>query len=690
MSGTFLCELVEFCKANFNFDPVKYAELADTLYNSSQNEEALTNLEFPNEEFADIFNYETLSLLLKTDKDFRDNHKEIVKNILIVIYNFYSGNKNAVDYLDIYYSLPLKNYCENIEKCVNNIENAKHFLLFNFLLNNINNIQEQYYDNIEFIILNILLLYDYAFIRNKLENINSKYAISLIIITLMDVYIKASDNYSMASKLANFFFEGGQINYKSFLVPENLYENGYKEFDELILIVKKIFEDESVSKDIIMKMEVLNNLQRIKQFKQEDNEETEISSEDKSNNNGELNKNNNREEPNINTYNEKLNMNNNEESNIINNNENLNIINNNIDLNMNNNSENLNINNSKEDPNMINNNEKFKKKNKTEELNIINNQGELNIDNNNKMLNINNNKGEFYKTNKEQYNNMSVDIYENIDKLFEKINKLNEEIVHLKESDETQKASIDYLKNIIVNKDVTIDIKEKNIKELKDDFSTIKKDLKESTFKLNESLIKINNLTELLGKNSQKITQLTKNDDLLNKEVQNLENDNKNIHNKIDLIGSRDFLRKIFSDFCFIFKFINNGNYEEIAKQMIYKIKNEKIDPSIKQFALKVHLLDFIDFLAKVLKESDNLSHYFFPELSIKFRDSDINELTNIEIIEKNINKCNIAFNEYCKMNFDSVFSFLIKFCDYPNLIMNKLNMSEGCFQQAIDNYNQE
>ena len=636
MSGNFLGALVEFCKANFNFDPVKYAELSDTLYVSSQNEEAFINLEFPNDELADIFNYETLSLLLKTDKDFRDNHKEIVKNI-IVIYNFYSGNKNAVDYLDIYYSLPLKNYCENIEKCVNNIENAKHFLLFNFLLNNINSIQEQYYENVEFILLNILFLYDYAFIRNKLANINSKYAISLIIITLMGIYIKSSNNNSMTSKLANFFFEGGQINYKSFLVPENLYENGYKEFDELILIFKKIFEDESVSKDIIMKIEVLNNLQRIKQFKQEDNEETEISSEDKNNNNGELNKNNKREEPNINTYNEKLNMNNNEESNIINNNENLNIINNNIDLNMNNNSENLNINNSKEDPNMINNNEKFKKKNKTEELNIINNQGELNIDNNNKMLNINNNKGEFYKTNKNQYNNMPVDLYETIDKLFVKIDKLNEEIVQLKESDAKQNASIDYLKSIIVNKDITIEINEKNIKELKDDLSTKKKDLKENTFSLNESQIKLDNLIMIEEKMSQDIIKLTNDMDSLKKSVEELKNDNKNIHNRIDLIDNHDFFRKIFSDFCHIFGFINNGQYEEIAKQMINKIKNGNIDSSIKQFTQKVNLIEFIDFLAKIIKESDNLNHYVIPELSMQFRNSDINELTNKENIKENM-----------------------------------------------------
>ena len=572
MSGNFLGALVEFCKANFNFNPVNYAELSDTLYVSSQNEEAFINLEFPNDELADIFNYETLSLLLKTDKDFRDNHKEIVKNILIVINNFYSGNKNAVDYLDIYYSLPLKNYCENIEKCVNNIENANHFLLFNFLLNNINNIQEQYYDNIEFIILNILLLYDYAFIRNKLANINSKYAISLIIITLMGVYIKASDNYSMASKLANFFFEGGQINYKSFLVPENLYENGYKEFDELILIVKKIFEDESISKDIIMKIEVLNKLQRIKLFKEENKEKTEIN---KKNNIEKLNKNNNKEEPNI-----------------------------------------------------INNNDK------KEPFNIINNEEELNINNNNEELNIsNNNKGEFNKTNKENNNNITREFclkkedkaVEELEKLYEKevkelkeisklnfkeLNKLNEEIAELKESDKKQNEMIDYLYNIMANKAIT-KVKVKNIKE---DLLTANKDLEQNSITLKEIEIKIDNLIMIEEKMNQDIIKLSNNMDSLNKRVEELKNDNKNIHNRIDLIDNHDFFRKIFSDFCHIFGFINNGQYEEIAKQMINKIKNGNIDSSIKQFTQNVNLIEFIDFLAKIIKESDNLNHYVIPE----------------------------------------------------------------------------
>lgn len=121
MIGNFLNNLVEFYKTNFNFDPQNSKELSDTLYSNFQNEEALINLGFCNEELSNIFNYETLFLLLKTEKDFRDNHKELIKNILIEIYSFYSGNKYAIEYLDVLYTIPLKKYSENIEKYVHKL-----------------------------------------------------------------------------------------------------------------------------------------------------------------------------------------------------------------------------------------------------------------------------------------------------------------------------------------------------------------------------------------------------------------------------------------------------------------------------------------------------------------------------------------------------------------------------------------
>ena len=73
----------------------------------------------PNEEISDLFNYECLSFLLRTDETFRVNKEKLINDILIVIYDFYAGNKNAIDYLDICdYSIPFKED-ENLQKCLN-------------------------------------------------------------------------------------------------------------------------------------------------------------------------------------------------------------------------------------------------------------------------------------------------------------------------------------------------------------------------------------------------------------------------------------------------------------------------------------------------------------------------------------------------------------------------------------------
>ena len=108
MEVSFIDALAKFIIKNFNFDPEKHEQKSDPLCNISSNETVLNELNFPNKEISNLFNKESLSILLKTNKDFKDNHKGIVQDILISVYNFYKGNKNASDILDIYHSLPLK------------------------------------------------------------------------------------------------------------------------------------------------------------------------------------------------------------------------------------------------------------------------------------------------------------------------------------------------------------------------------------------------------------------------------------------------------------------------------------------------------------------------------------------------------------------------------------------------------
>ena len=143
-------------------------------------------------------------------------------------------------------------------------------------------------------------------------------------------------------------------------------------------------------------------------------------------------------------------------------------------------------------------------------------------------------------------------------------------------------------------------------------------------------------------------------------------------------------------DFCFLFHFSSNGNYKETSKFIVDKIKKEDNKSQIKIFAQKVNLFAFIEWLGKVIDESDNLSHFYFKELSIKYRNKDISPIANKEIIKNNIIKCKTAFSEYSNMNFDSIFNFFIDECDYPNNILNQINISEEGLLKCIENYNKK
>ena len=579
MEVSFIDALAKFIIKNFNFDPEKHEQKSDPLCNISSNETVLNELNFPNKEISNLFNKESLSILLKTNKDFKDNHKGIVQDILISVYNFYKGNKNASDILDIYHSLPLKKYCANIEACFNRTEDLQSFLIFNFTLMRYKGINDQFFATDNFLILETLLLYDYSFIHDYIKNIKVKYIIGKIIKVLMNIYIKSSGENDIALNLKYFFFEEGNINNNSFLVPEKAYEKGYKEIDDLIRDINTILGDES---SILLRIKKLNDLQDFKRIKlglEEDNEETEISSES-NNNNGEQRDNSN--------------------------------------------------------------------------IEFI-------------FLKMNNILNQMKKENEEKMNKFKEEQNLEMEKL---------------------KSDIDSLKNKLINKDITIDINEKNIEELKKDLSLKKKNLKQSESNINEKIIKINNLTNLSIQNSQKINSLTTEVNKLKKENDILKKEFITLNNKINLIGCRDFLRRIFFDFCYFFNCIHNGKYNDTANIIIDKIKKEAPNSTIKKFAQKVNLIEFLGFLGKLIDDSDDLSHYFFKELSIEYRDQEINKLTTEEIIKDNIIKCQDFFNEYCKMDFNSIFSFFINDCNYPNCILNKIKISDQGFFNAVKNYN--
>ena len=589
MESTFASSFVEFCTQNFKFNPKTLEEDTNTLDSSSSICQGLNDLEFPNESISNLFNYECLSLLLKSDHTFRDAHSNLTKNILMAIYNFYSGNKEMVNYLDILsYSIPFKND-EHIQKYLDKWEDFNSFVLFNFLLINYYDIPDNLFDSNSLYFLDLLILYDYSFIRDNVKNIKTRYTICSIIQVLMEIFVKLTGDNKIVLELKGFFFEKGKIDKRTFLIPKNTSKDGYAEFNKLILCMKKVAKDES---DIQVIINDLNKFQRIKMYLEENNKETENSSDS-------------------------------------------------------------------------NNNEDLK-------------------DNKNVM-----------KEFQELLSNMKKENEEKFFLLSNEIQSLKNSYNEQKDMIQTQQIDIQSLNNIIQNKNITIEMNEKKIEELKQDLSVIKKDLKQKGTSLNECLIKIDNLSQKdLNKERQitdlnkKISEITKYIEIKDQEIRVLNNKVKNLETKMDLVSSRDFLRKVFNDFCYLFHFSQFGNYKEASKLIIEKIKKENDNSPIKKFSNKVNLIKFIEYLGKIIEDLDNLSHSFFKELSIQYRNQDISPITTEEIIRENIISCKNAFNNYSHINFDSIFSFLINECNYPSYMFNKLNTSDYCLLNAMKNYN--
>ena len=111
--------------------------------------------------------------------------------------------------------------------------------------------------------------------------------------------------------------------------------------------------------------------------------------------------------------------------------------------------------------------------------------------------------------------------------LFQEVKNFKKAYNEQQDMIQTQKTNIDSLNNMIFKKDITIGTNEKNMKELKEELSLKKKDLKKNESLFNEKLIIIDNLNLLTAKNSKKITDLTENLYSLIKKYEDLEKNMK-------------------------------------------------------------------------------------------------------------------------------------------------------------------
>ena len=613
MATDMIKNFVQYCIQEFNFNPKTIKEERNNNPNNLQNQKVLDICKLPEDDISNVFCNECLSFLAKTDADFKKNNKKLKEAILTIIYNHFKGSVGAILLLEIYeihYPMQLK--FENFEKSLDKKEDFDCFQLFNLLLLKYKGVNEYSYNNNNFIILEALLLYDYAFIRNYQENKKFKKAVRSIIKALIEYYIKLTGENIISRNLKNFIYEGGNIKNNMFLVPQFIYTNGYKKFDDLIENINQIIICELSVESFVNNLNDFNDFKRLKLDLEEDTEETELSSEGNNNNGNSINEN---------YVNEST-------------------------------------------------------------INIQN-------ENNKKFSDLND------KINKLMESDKAQD--EKIEQLMKSVTELMKLNAEKSITIAQPEKDLEMQKNILDSRQLNIDNLKYSIlirKELKKDINEKHKDFRENKTSMEQFKIRIDNQDSCISKQQQQITKLnqkiydmylenTKRD----KKINDLNKDLKKLSQKIDLIGCIDFLRKIFNDFCSLFCVFHNGNYAATANIIAENIKNTK-DNELKKFALKVNLTKFIKNLANLIEDSDNLSHYFFKELSIRFENENVQEITIEEDIKKNITKCQQAFNQYFNYNFDLYFNFLKNECDYSNYIFNNLEISNNVLLDAIKRFN--
>ena len=560
MEDDFLKNFCKFCIDNFSFNPENLREEKNILSSTKTfnfHSLRIEKLNYPkNRELSNLFLYYSLFLLVKTDDTFKKNNKKLIKSILSYIYEFHKKEFDAKDlFNDLEYTFPFKN-SEIFKNCFEKKEDFNSFLIFNLLLVlcNHNEICEEHFINKNFEILNILLLYNYIFIHNSINEFKIKNIISILIIKFIDYYTKtftSDQNNDVIILLNTFFFDEGKINQDDFLIPENIYnEFGCKEFNCIIdVFSKNIKEGDNIS--IKLEKSILDNLNNIKRKKFIKEEHNEINNLIEENNKS------------VNTI---------------------------FEL--------------KRDITKIIDEKKVMKNHLLEliEKNKRDVELKLNIQEQTiielkQIINFQSNAineqeqiiGELNKLIINQENN---------------IKELNKQLFYnkytIKENDDMKNKETNNNSNNTLVKDNKIIINEaKNNRDFEN------KIICEQIIKLNKDL---NDLKKYVKKDGAEIKKLRIN-------LNDYKTENKMKSNIKDLMSSREFLQSVFHDFCFYFKTDFSGNYSQTAKFLVTAIQKKT---EIQKFVKEVNLINFILFLGRIIDETSNMSQILFPPLSIK------------------------------------------------------------------------
>ena len=650
MERKFLENYCNFCIDNFEFNPSTLKPQKNILSSTktfSFQKSQIQTLNFPeNQDLSNIFLYQSLILLLKSSESFKTNNKKLIRDILSYIYEYYEGSLDIIEIFNsMEYSFPFE-FSEKFEKFFKNIHEFHSFLVFNYILLIYKEIPEEYFKSSDFVILDILILYDYIFIYNSIDNYEIKSFISKLIILFIEGNINFPQQDNSAIFLNGFFFEQSNISEKNFLVPIQIYNNGCKEFNCLIDIILKTIKNQENIFDNIDKS-ILDNLKNIKRkkFVMDDNDNKNIN-EDESKEINELKNIISELKENIMQIDEEKKMLENKMIKII-------------------------------EKNKVENNIKFNK-----QTELINSQSrkieKLNQNMNNQcqiILELTIMKETLdrdlikLKAKNEIYDISIKKLKETIENQNHLINELNKKILEKESKDYNINKKIILQESVLNNKEEQI---QKVEKEKVPKNKIIKRDI---SHPINKSLINIDCQNTILSQNSQLISQLQvdinylnqlkiKNDEEINKLMVGsdlLKKDKKENANLIELIDNRYFFQKIYFDFCFYFDIESNDNYIETTNLIVEQIKNSS-NNEIKEFDKKVNLIEFINYLGNFLDKVNSIK----PELLSNYKEE--NNAINIKIEMNKMNKC---FNEYSKKDFNLLFSFLMK--DY-NFNQNEIN----------------
>ena len=128
-------------------------------------------------------------------------------------------------------------------------------------------INEEFFNNLYFSILEVIILYEYFFIKNfsKDNNEINQIIINIIILIIND-YINISNDNIIINFLRGFLFDEGKINGTNFLIPEKNIENYYSEFEDFFKFIKEKIETETKN-SLKLNKNLFDNLIQIKRNK---------------------------------------------------------------------------------------------------------------------------------------------------------------------------------------------------------------------------------------------------------------------------------------------------------------------------------------------------------------------------------------------------------------------------------------